>query len=156
MSLWRPWRRLSQEAITAKGEADFAKLPPYGTVPYHQHYVRFWVKSRRLQVLQIAFQMAMLMSPAGSFWWLRTVWGLLLVMSGSMLVNQSNHIYEHRRKAWDVETQATLEGMSESGMFDAAEAIGAMRDGPVPPGVRRKHWVRWHQDLLLDLASGDT
>lgn len=126
------------------------ELPPYGTVPYHQHYIRSSRRNRNIQLTLAATQL-LLLTVLGDIWWQRLMNSLVLVFSACSAQNAHNSLSEHRMQAWHVETLHTLQGMAEAGIFNMTEAIHAMRDGPRPPGVSAKQWQRRHQELLDSL-----
>lgn len=54
---------------------------------------------------------------------------------------------------WEIETERTLEGMAQSGLFTALDGLLAMRGGPPAPGWRSAHWWRIHDEMANDVRK---
>lgn len=142
---WQAARRAERDA------ARRAKIPEYGTVPYHRYFVGVW--RRNMLMLAVPGGIAIAAAAMSPYWYIRLAFLPSVVFLGMQLRHCLDHIGNHRRSAWAVETNSTLEAMKESGLYDAVDAVKAVRDGPPAPGVSRKAWARQHDDLLQRLTG---
>lgn len=117
-----------------------------GDVVWHLHNARSW---RRLSWMFLVLAVWSLVSavvspvrPAVAFY------VLLAFACGDRFRFSRQKARASLAEAWHIETTQTLQGMADSGLYTTEEAFEAMRNGPLPPGVKRKEWVAWHDEGL--------
>lgn len=136
------------------------KRPPpfeYGTVPYHQHYAGFY---RRQVVLYRVFSPLIAVNILANSGYklfdliLTLVNIALLFWCGMRLQACQQERRRHEGLAWQRETSETVAGMLSSGIYtDMFEVLDAMRDGPTPPGWKRKDWLRSHDSTVAEMRA---
>lgn len=140
-----PWRRSAKRKW---GPQDV------GTVPYHRDLADYWRRASYfcLPIVAMAPLMLLLNTRTPGPLWLDVVvvcvWSGLSFTHGVMWNRYRLRMIEQQGKAWEIETQQTLQAMAESGLYASPMAVlEALRDGPLPPGAKRKEWVEAHNDM---------
>lgn len=143
MRISRPWRR------------RHSPQPPYGTVPYHRAMARSHARMTYANIGLIVALTVLITLPATAWWTRPFDLAIALFAFRNYRVSRALTL-EHRVKAWQVELNETLTGMSMSGIFTQEEALEALASSP-PPGVKRQDWEsigdeirRAHPDLFGD------
>lgn len=134
------------------------------TVPWHREKAEFFRRNSR------GYYPSLLLAAIVNMLWIDS-WiakPIALVYLGMVFVVgtrwQQNRVWqrEHLEAAWRKETEATLNGLALSGIYDSPfEVLETMRDGPMPPGWKRKDWIEAHEEMVahikrqLEQADGD-
>jgi hypothetical protein len=121
-------------------------------VPYFLGYARRYRRLLYLDAALVAYAAVFsAMFASGLFSWF---WPVFAALQGFQARDHLGTLQDYRAKAWKVETDALLAGMSSSGLFELADAFRAMADHP-PPGRGAKSWRAWHLDNAARLDRGE-
>lgn len=133
--------------------------PPYdyGSVAYHKHWAAWWHKQARWQLIAPCFAVLFVIFGSLDEWFFRAlvVFYLFLAgLGGARWQFARTKADYHRQRAWQVETDETIQGMIRSGMYEhPLEVVRAMRDGPEPPGWKREEWLAASDAAYEDLRK---
>lgn len=127
----------------------------YGTVPYHQHYARFYRNNKKWMLATPALGVlsATALIDIDLLGKLLVVFYIVLSFwTGARWTVAHGHQQRHEMDAWMKETHDTLNGLLASGLYDSPlEVVAVMRDNPPPPGWSVKEWQRTSDSIAEEM-----
>lgn len=134
----------------SSGEPPFE----YGTVPYHQHYARFYRRNRRWFLSTPLGGALVILSLGGGSLWTRVLAVFYILLSfvvGMRWESSTQQYLRHARAAWETETNETVQGMINSGLYSSPmEVVEAMKEAP-PPGWKAETWREANDAFAAEL-----
>lgn len=130
---------------------DIADIPHRAnTVPWHRGAARWW---KYQAVIWITLAVVYTFIAVIGWWPLSLLMGGLIFFCGSQWQGARNTVARHLNEAWRIETESTMNVMGATGLYNPVEALEALRDGPMPPGMKREEWVEIHNEALQQLKD---
>lgn len=125
---------------------------PYGTVPYHRDMARSWQRHGWVWLVQAAVMGLCAMTFV--IWFLVPLYLAGIFWAGSRWDYTRSRRREHEELAWKVEGEQTVNGLAAAGLLTSPrEMLEVLRDGPPPPGTKRKDWIAQHDEMIKALEE---